>query len=277
MVESEFETWTKALCRLHPWWFNTIRPGTVSGVFPVTDYDDLFSPAIPGQGRWFHRGWLATQVGVDAYEFKAPFDDTLPDLGFADAQVSTITSIKGWSNEGGWRYEVPCRPQHFAMTGANFGTNGSDFYGCQAWVEHFPKISILRLHPTPMEEFILSVEFTLGNCPNFRKVADGPYYNRFVSAAPDVVIMFGLMQLAEYFDEMTMYNHYKEVLYGNPPLGVQVAGTQHGGYLANLRSQGADMYTSQDTRLEYYSGANAPYNMGGRRRRSPGPGRYYSR
>lgn len=275
MVESDFEVWIKALCRLHPWWFNTIRPGTVSSVFPVINPSTLFIPPIPGQGRWFHRGWLLTEPGVDAYEFKAPFDDTRPDIGFHDALVSTVTSIKGWTNQGGWRYEVPVKPQHFAMTGINMTSQNGGDYGCHAWVEHFPKISILRLHPTPMEEFILSVEFTLAHAPIYED-PDVPdeLFNRFVSVAPDAVCLYGLMQLAEYFDEMTMYDHYRRVLYGEPPLGVQVAGTQHGGLLANLREQGANMYTSADARVEYYSGARMPMH-GVNRRRSPAPGRYY--
>lgn len=275
VVESDFEVWVKALCRIYPWWFNTIRPGSVSSLFPVDgtalDLTTLL-PSFTGSGRWFHRGWLVTESGVDVYEFKAPLRDEEPDLGFADAQVFKVHSVKVWNEYGQFEGEIPVRPAQFQMSGADMAAQDDSGWGLRAWLEHFPTVSVLRLHPVPVEERILSVEFVLAACPNYQ--VDGDTFNRFVSYAPDVVVEFGLMKLAQYFDEISLYNHYREVLYGSPPLGVKVPGSQHGGQLADLREQGSRMELSDDVRLEYYVNANAPY--GGRsRRRYAGPGRYW--
>lgn len=262
LVDSDLECWIQALCRLHPWWFTAIRPGSVSTLFPIpADPDDLLIGAPANSGRWFHRGWLVTEVGVDTYEFKAPFDDTQPDIGFHDAKVDEVVSVKAYSEEGRFRYEVPVRPSHFVHSQLDLSAQADGHPHSQlAWVENFPEISVLRLHPVPMDKLIFSVEFHLAACPNYTDPGDSMVYNRFTSAQADLVIHYGLMQLAQYFDEIEMYRHYREVLYGNPPLGLTAPGQAHGGMLADTRAQGERMGVSEDVRWEYYTGARKPYD-----------------
>lgn len=269
-VDLNFPKWVRALCRMHSWQFNTVRPGSVAGIFPLV-VDDLTLPLYPGADRWIHRGWLLTEVGVDTYEFKAPYDDTDPELGFADALVREVVSVKLFNLEGAFQGEVPCHTSSYSLSQANrFGDDPSG--RCMCWIETFPEISILRLHPPPTTEFCLAIEFVLGDAPTYTVASS--QYNRVVSAAYDAVREYGLMHLAKHFLEDGLHALYKAELFGN---NVQGPGEQRG-IIRDMKEAERTENIARDTRWEQYTGAMAPYNgaYSGRRYRGWRRGFYYN-
>lgn len=280
MVDSDFPCWIKALCRMHPWWFNEIRPGAVAGKFPL-DYGTILPSPFPGSGQWFHRGWMVLDPNMEVYEFKAPYNDVHPEYGFHDAQTLRVAYLKLYSDEGRFQTTVPVRQADYAHSLLNHGSEGTGDYPAVAWVDDFPDISVLRIHPLVGRKRVIALQFHLADCPIYTIPGDpsGDEYNRMVTAVPELLLYYGLMRLAEFFGEDAMYVHYREVLYGNPPLGISVAGTTHGGFLNNLRREGEEQSVAKDTRLEYYTGASAPFGTslgGGRGRRGRRSGTYWT-
>ena len=269
LVDADFSCWVRAICRMYPWWFTEIRPGSVAGVFPITDYPTLIGGAPPGANPWFHRGWLVLDPAVDTYEFKAPYDDIHPEYGFHDAHVLCVDFVKLFEDTGEFRFEIPVRPPDLAHTRMNYTYEGQRDYPDIAWTEDFPEISILRIHPAVVRNRVCAVQFHLADCPNYTIPGDpsGDEYNRMVSAVPEFLVYYGLMKLAEFFVETELYQHYREVLYGNPPLGLTVPGTTHGGYMVDLIKEGDRQSIASDTRWEYYKEAGMPFGTqnGGRR------------
>lgn len=225
MVENDVAEWISTLNSVFPFWFVTMFPGrSLPLTFPISTLSSV--PALGG--RWVDVGWLVTQPGVAAYDFYHPVEEE--ESANADwwvaCKVQMVDFVYEFTTEGRFNGSLPVPEYEGGLLYSSFKQQGRPHQ--MMWRTTETK-SELHFHPTPDKAYLYAIQFAIQDPPFYED--GGQTYNKWLTHAPEAVMLYGHMKAAALFDEPKMEEKYRAELFGSGGSG----GSRVGGLLGDLK------------------------------------------
>ena len=271
-IDNKVSSWTNSLSQDFPYWFLTCPQGDLlsNATYPMNL--STLPTRGPAGSQWVDSGFLVTIPGQSTYDFYMPLDyeayinaPTNP-AAFALCSVQLVDFILEFSPNGTFRTTLPCRDVVDAL---NYDSYRVQQRPVQAMWRKTESKSQLIFQPTPNDYYLYAVGFSIVNPPWYN--SSGQYYNKWLTYAPEALELYGLMKACEFFNEPTMMETYRTMLYGSPPHGSGVSSqtTQYMGELGRLKKETRRMRERMYQKLEFYESRQEA--MGGNYGAYPGP------
>lgn len=257
-IDDNVSDWVASLSQEFPYWFLTIEPGDLlsSSTFPL-DLSTLPTRG-PAGSQWVDSGFLVTVPGQATYDFYHPTDyeafvaNPETENSMSRCAVQEVDYVLEFNaTSGSFRTILDCKEMGEAL-GFNAYNQGGRPLQC-VWRKSETRAQI-TFQPTPKDRYLYSIGFVLRNPPWYQLAGSAEYYNRWLTFAPECLVLYGLIKACEFFNEPGMLQMYQMQLYGSPPKAGRSYGSsnQYVGELGRLKRETARHRAKMYEKIEWY-------------------------
>lgn len=233
-VEDNIEDWIRNLAETFPYWFLTVYPGhRLIPSFPYASPTAL-GAITPRAGNWVDAGWLVTTPGQAVYDVYHPLEtDEVDNVDWWElCKIQMIDFVYEFTPSGAFNGSLPVPEFESGLLMTAFKNQTRP--RMVMWRNTESKAQII-FNPTPDKQYLYVIQYVIKDPPMYEdegvdEVGNPIVRNRFLTAAPEAVVLYGLMKHAQLNVEGGMSKSYAEELFGaageafgggngNPPTG----------------------------------------------------------
>jgi len=257
-IDNNVNDWVASLSQEYPYWFLTVEPGDLlsESTFPLN------LATLPTRGpsgsQWVDSGFLVTVPGQATYDFYHPTDyeafkaNPADPLAMSICQVQEVDYVLEFdANNGAFRNILDTREMSEALGFGAYNQGGRPLQ-CM-WRKSETKSQII-FQPTPTTASLYAVGFVLSSPPWYQLSGSADYFNRWLTFAPESLVLYGLIKACEHFIEPGMMQMYQQQLYGTPTKAGRSYGSsnQYVGELGRLKRETARKRESMYAKISWY-------------------------
>lgn len=263
----------REICSDFPYWWLCIEPGTVVPA-AFSGYASSGDVGTKLAGRWLDQGWMITEPGVEYYPiYVANTDSVTAPTDWVQCEAAQLLHVKRYSHTGAFQSDLD------VVDSNNYFSRGAMLSSVErgnptvAYCHTINEVSYLRLNPTPNDYHIMSVSFQLATPPFYTSGADESclalrYY-------PNLVQYLVMMEYAEWFHEVNMYQLYKQKLYGDTDRGVVRSDILNAGLIGKMKTDTDRRYMQQVDETGEWESSRDALGRGGYGHHRAGESYYY--
>lgn len=257
-ISSNAVDWTDSLSKEFPYWFLAIEPGDLLSTATWPLNLSTLPTRGPAGSRWVDSGFLVTTPGQAVYDFYHPTDyeayksNPTDPLAFSRCSVQQVDYVIEFNaTSGSFRTILECREMCEALGFGNYSQNTRPVQ-CM-WRSTETKSQII-FQPTPQDYYLYSIGFVLRRAPWYQMSGSVDYFNRWLTFAPECLVLYALTKACEFFNEPTMLQMFQMQLNGNPPKAGRSYGSsnQYVGELGRLKRDTARKREAMFKKIEWY-------------------------
>lgn len=237
-IEDDMPDWIRNLSETYPYSLLTLYPGQrIFSQFPFADAAAL-AALTPMAGHWVDTAWLVTSPGVATYDVYHPLEDQEADddSWWVPCRMQSVDYVYEFSPKGNFAGSLDTPDFEQGLLMASFKSRGRP--RMMMWQNLETKAQI-TFNPTPDKAYLYAVQFVLKDPPMYQDGVDGTgdpiIRNRFITAAPEAVILYGLLQAARFANESSMKQDFMMDLFGEDAANYGSGSSPKGGLLGKLK------------------------------------------
>lgn len=251
-IEDNIEDWIRTLADTYPYWFLTVYPGhRLHTTFPYANNAAL-AAISPRAGNWVDAGWLVTSPGTAVYDVYHPLEssDAAIPGNWEPCKMQMVDYVYEFNLSGQPVGSLSIPEFEAGLINANFKNTAKP---CQVMWQNLEDRAQITFHPTPDKAYLYCIQYVIKDPPMYQEdgvdeEGNAIIRNRFLTAEPEAVILYGLLQAARFFNEGAMKEDIAKDLYGNVPTDYGIGSEIRGGILG--RAKKATLRRNKHARMQ---------------------------